>query len=346
VNPLPITDKTSHRKYFRGLLPFAILMSLPVPGLHAGTLGPASGYNVFTLSAYSTPGNTDIEGSVAVGGTLTATGSLSINEVPGTAAPSTSGLVVGGALSLAGGQLDNGNSGNAWVGGNVSSSSNFNFEQNLNYAGTLNAGNIEVEGTTTHISASSIPINFTTAATSLDQLSTTLEYTTANGTVATSGSNLTLTATGCTLCVFDLPTGNLSNNSIAINAPTGATVVINVPGTSDALSNGSITYTGGATASDTIFNFDAATTLTTTDMTVYGSILSPLAAFTGTNGSLDGELIAHSVSGQTAEFESGDIFSGNLGMVATPEPSSWILMSGALLACGLLRSRRIASARK
>src|SRR5580658_2372577 len=122
----------------------AILLVLSMPAAEAGTLtlGAASGYNVFTLSSYSTPGSTDIQGSVAVGGNFTATGSLSINEVPGSGAPSTPGLVVGGALNLAGGQMDNGTSGSAWVGGNVSSGSSFTFEQNLNYAGTLNTSNV------------------------------------------------------------------------------------------------------------------------------------------------------------------------------------------------------------
>ena len=75
-------------------------------------------------------------------------------------------------------------------------------------------------------------------------------------------------------------------------------------------------------------------------MTVYGSILAPFAAFTGTNGSVDGELIAGSVSGETAELESGDIFSGNLGTLATPEPATWVLMATALLACALIRGRK------
>jgi len=320
---------------------------LSTSAVHAGslTLGAASGYNVFTLGAYSTPGGTDIQGSVAVGGSFTATGSLSINEAPGSATPGTVGLVAGGNLSLAGGQLDNTNAGNAWVGGNVSSSSYFNFEHNLNYVGTLNSSNTVVGGTTNHISSGTMPIDFPSAATSLDQLSNTLAGEATNGIVVVNGSTYTLTATGCTLCVFDLSSGSFTNSAININAPSSATVVINVSGTSDSFTNGSINYTGGATANDTLFNFGSATALSTTGMTIYGSVLAPWATFTGTNGSIDGELIAASVTGETAELESGDIFNGNLGNSATPEPSTWALMAIALVPWVLFRARRTASSR-
>jgi len=269
--------------------------------------------------------------------------------MPGSATPSTVGLVVGSNLSLAGGQLDNTNSGDAWVGGSVSSSANFNFEQHLNYVTSFNPANIETGYTPAQISSSLMPINFSSAATTLTQLSDTLGTLAVNGTVTTSGSNLTFTATGCTVCVFDLPAadmpgGAISNSAISINAPTGATVIVNVPGTADSISNSSITYTGGATASDTIFNFDAAKSLTTSGATVNGSILAPFATFTGTNGSVDGELIAGSVTNESAELESAYIFSGNLGSVATPEPSTWILMAGALFVCALLRTKRTTSA--
>jgi choice-of-anchor A domain-containing protein len=138
---------------------------------------------------------------------------------------------------------------------------------------------------------------------------------------------------------LDLTSGAI--DSLTIGAPAGATVVINVPGAGDSFSNGPIAYTGGATAADAIFNFSSATTLTTGSTTVYGSILAPLATFTGSNSSsVNGELIAAAVTNDGAEFESADIFQGNLGSVATPEPSSWILMSGALVGFAAFGVRR------
>jgi len=319
----------------------SLLLVLSIPSAFAGTalsLGSASGYNVFVLGAYGTSGNTDIEGAAAVGGNFTSTGSLSFNDMPGSVTVSTPSLVVGGNLSLDGGQMYS--PGNALVVGNVTSSSNFTFQHNLTY-GTLGS-DILVDGTKSN--GASLPFSFSTVGTSLVQLSGTLNGLQANGTVAVSGPNYTLNATGCTLCVFDLTVGNYSNGAININAPTGATVVINVPGATDSFTNSSINYTGGATASDTLFNFDAATTLMTSGFTMYGSVLAPDAAFTGTSGSLNGELIAASVSGQSAEFESGDIFSGNLGTApGVPEPSTWFLMGTALLACLALRTKRTAT---
>jgi choice-of-anchor A domain-containing protein len=326
------------------LLSAPILLALSGPLAQADTaltLGPASGYNVFILGAYSTPGSTDIQGSVAVGGAFIATGSLSINQSPGGGpAPSTVGLVVGGNLTLAGGQLDNTNAGDAYVGGNVSSSSFYNFEHNLNYSGTLTPANITVVGTTAH--PTTIPINFTSAATTLDQLSNTLQGLAANGSVALgAGSVYTLTGSACSVCVFDLTGGVFSGSSITINAPSGATVVINVSGTADSFTNSSINYIGGITANDTIFNFNSATTLITSGTTVNGSILAPFATFTGMNGSVDGELIAASVTGESAELESAFIFNGNLGSLATPEPATWMLMAVAPLACVFIRARQV-----
>ena len=167
---------------------------------------------------------------MAVEGDLTATGSLSINRAPNGASPATAGLVVGGALSLAGGQLDNTNAGNAYIAGNVSSSSYFNFENSLTYGGSLSSSNIVVGGVTSNNGTAATPINFSTAATSLTQLSTTLKGLAANGSVVVSGSTYTLTATGCTLCVFDLTGGSFVSSAINISAPSGATVVVNVSG--------------------------------------------------------------------------------------------------------------------
>jgi len=304
------------------------------------TLGPASGYNVYVLGAYSTSGNTDIQGSVAAGGNFTSTGPLSINEVPGSASPGTAGLVVGGNLTLDGGQLDNTNAGNAWVGGTVSSGSTYTLEHNLEYLGSSSLSNIVVDGTTTHLgSGAGTPIvtTFTNAATSLANLSATLAGDTVNGTVSGSNGTYTLTGSSSTLNIFDL-TGQ-SFSGLTISAPAGSTVVVNISGSSSSFSNGGITYSG-VTANDVIFNFDAATTVSVSAFTFAGSILAPDATFTGTNGALNGELIAASVSGQTAEFESGDIFNGNLGSVATPEPATWVLFGCAWSLLAALRVQR------
>ncbi len=321
----------------------AILLLAAVPSYAdtAWSLGAASGYNVFVFSNYSTWGWSDIQGSTAVGGSFASFGSMGFDQTPGTASPAVSGLVVGGSLTLAGGQVN----GDAWVGGATSSTmyGTFTVDGDLHY-GSAPTGHVNVYGTSTALNGGALPIDFVSAATSLTQLSNALSNMAANGTVSGNSSNYTLSATNCTICVFDVTGGSL--NSMTINAPAGATVIVNVSGTSNSFSNGQINYSGGATAANTIFNFGAATTLTASSIGFNGSILAPLATFTGTNGQINGELIAKAVSGESAEFESGNIFSGTLGTntslsnLATPEPSTWVLLLTAIAGLALFQKRR------
>lgn len=65
------------------------------------------------------------------------------------------------------------------------------------------------------------------------------------------------------------------------------------------------------------------------------------------NGNINGEWIAKAVSGQTAEFESGNIFRGSFGSAttggassATPEPSTWISLLTALAAFAMFQKKR------
>jgi hypothetical protein len=139
-------------------------------------------------------------------------------------------------------------------------------------------------------------------------------------------------------------------HSITIDAPEGATVLVNVSGSSSSFSNGSISYTGGATAANTIFNFGATTALSTSGIGFNGSILAPLATFTGANGQINGELIAKAVSGQSAAFKSGNIFSGDLNSgigaitgaspAPTPEPATWLSLLTAVAAFVGFQKRR------
>jgi choice-of-anchor A domain-containing protein len=318
-----------------------LLAALPSYANTAYSLGAAEGYNVFVFSNYSTWGWTDIQGSAAVGGSFSSFGSMGFNQTQGSANPAVEGLVVGGSLSLAGGQVN----GDAWVGGATSSTlyGTFTVQGDLHY-GSRPSGNVNVYGDSSALHGASIPIDFVSAATSLTQLSNALTDIAANGTVTGNSSAYTLTATNCTICVFNMPGGSI--NSVTINAPTNATVIVNVSGGSNSFSNGSIKYTGGATAANTLFNFGSTTTLTTSSISFNGSILAPLATFTGTNGQINGQLIAKAVSGESAEFESGNIFRGNLGgstsgaVTATPEPSTWISLLTALAAFAGIQARR------
>jgi choice-of-anchor A domain-containing protein len=335
-------------KFIRWSLGVTLLVAaIPSYASTAYTLGAAEGYNVFVFSSYSTYGWSSIEGSAAVGGSFSSLGSMGFDQTPGTAHPSVSGLVVGGSLALAGGQVN----GDVWVGGATSSTlyGTFTVTGDLHY-GSAPSGHVNVNGSSTALHGGTLPVDFVSAATSLTQLSNALTDMAANGTVTGNASNYTLTATNCTLCVFDVTGGSM--HSMTINAPAGATVVVNVSGTSSSFSNGSINYTGGASAANTIFNFGTTTALSTSSIGFNGSILAPLATFTGSNGQINGQLIAKAVSGESAAFRSGNIFQGNLGSAttgatgfATPEPSTWLSLLTGLIAFAGFQKRRLKCAK-
>ncbi|HEU5021370.1 MAG TPA: choice-of-anchor A family protein [Bryobacteraceae bacterium] len=333
-------------KYIHWFLGATLLLgAIPSYANTAWSLGAAEGYNVFVFGSYSTWGWSSIDGSTAVGGSFSSMGSMGLDQTPGAADPAISGLVVGGSLALAGGQVN----GDAWIGGATSSTlyGTLTVTGDFHY-GSAPSGHVNVYGTETALHGSPLPIDFVTAATSLTQLSNDLTNVAANGAVTGNSSNYTLTATGCTLCVFNLTGGSM--HSITIDAPEGATVLVNVSGSSSSFSNGSISYTGGATAANTIFNFGATTALSTSGIGFNGSILAPLATFTGANGQINGELIAKAVSGQSAAFKSGNIFSGDLNSgigattgaspAPTPEPATWLSLLTAVAAFVGFQKRR------
>jgi choice-of-anchor A domain-containing protein len=191
------------------------------------------------------------------------------------------------------------------------------------------------------------PIDFLSAKTSLDSLSTTLAADTPNGTVSQSYGTYTLTGTSSTLNVFNLTNSSYSGNAINITAPAGSTVIVNVAGTAASFNSGSINL-NGVSQNDVIFNFSAATSLSLSSIAFDGTILAPNADFTGSWGQINGELIALSAAGTTQL--NNDVFNGYLGSTSgggtvttgqnpTPEPSTWILIASGLLAADFLRRK-------
>jgi len=64
--------------------------------------------------------------------------------------------------------------------------------------GSAPAGHVNVFGTSTALHGNPLPIDFSSAVTSLTQLSNALNNMAANGTVTGNASNYTLTTTNCT----------------------------------------------------------------------------------------------------------------------------------------------------
>ena len=83
---------------------------------------------------------------------------------------------------------------------------------------------------------------------------------------------------------------------LTIKAPAGSTVVINVDGATNKMTNFGTTITG-TTRQRVLYNFSEARTLSISSVAVQGTVLAPFAAVTFSNGSIDGTLIGASING-------------------------------------------------
>ena len=90
----------------------------------------------------------------------------------------------------------------------------------------------------------------------------------------------TLTGTDTNTDYFTITSAQLAaSTSLKINVATGATVIVNVNGTTDTLTGGmSIT---GTSISNVLFNFYNATSVSLSSIGFEGSILAPDATFIG-----------------------------------------------------------------
>ena len=304
----------------------AIALAAAVLGPVAARADTASDYNLFVLGNLNVK-SSDTEGRVAVGGNATFD-SYSI----GADAPSnTVNLVVGGDLTAG-----------------------------VNGGGATNGLTI-VGGTATFSHWSSVglqppgtplPVDFAAEQTQLDALTTTLAGYAATGTISTPwNGGIELTGTSSGLNVFDLSGALLSHaNTFILNLAPGGTALINVDGTADSFSSAGTFINGGANgattyASDILWNFSDATTLSFANIGIVGSVLAPNADYLGGWGVLTGELIVKSFSDTlgATQINTGGAFEGNLltPPPGVPEPASWALMiTGFGLAGATLRRRR------
>jgi choice-of-anchor A domain-containing protein len=275
-----------------------------------------------------------------VGGSLTAT-NLNVQN-GGVAIGSSTGTsrlldpTIGGGISTNGnlqlgqyGQIGYG-AGNAFgleVGGV--------FANNYN-----NTGAVSIYGATGHTPIA-IGVDFASAQNALTQES--LYWATLPGSVpVASYGSITATGTNPTLNVFNLSGAVLASaNGLTICAPAGSTVLLNITGTTDSLSNFQINLTGGVDDNHVLYNFYQATTITDNNVSIEGSLLAPYAAFTGNNSHINGTLIANSLSGQFEQHQ--DLFQGDVPSTSNaPETGTvTMLITGVcLIAVGKSRFRQ------
>lgn len=358
----------------------SVLAITPAQANNSTTLLGATGFNVFTLSDYTVNG-TDEAGRIAVGGNFAPANNGSTTLVsnqsgtPTYDSKSVYDVVVAGNFTEASNSING--TGSVWVGGNATwnaptmsgggdfvalksftnsgggSISGTIFTPSYNYGGGYNYFNTS---STLSTAQKTSPVDFVSADTQLpayaNQLSALSQTTGAIKSIDPNSKAVTLTATGCTLCVFNLTSTELNNalnsGSINLNIPTGATAVVNVNGQTINVRGGSISINGATDASnahEVLWNFYNASTINYQTVAWEGSILAPGAAFVGANnGNINGQLIVYSDSGGVEIHNY--LFDGTLpgySMSSTPEPSSWMTALSAIALVGFSVRKKISS---
>jgi len=285
-------------------------LSLSIPA-QAALIGPAQDFNVFVFDDLNV--NSDAHGRVAVGGDATLNNFGTATQLPAEGAGDT--LVVGGDLNYNGGQV---------------------FVGEVVVGGQANLTNVGPENLTVR---QGNPIDFDAAERFYQNYSTQLGN---------------ITDDSSTLKILEFTTSSLSSaiaNGLNITLEENSTVLVNVRGQELNLAGGEIRLNGspnGDFANRVLFNFVEATQLNSTGFAWQGSVLAPLADYNEfSNGHINGQLIAKSVTGTSGEFHiiapntGGSVqFDGDLpDPEAVPEPLT-ILGSGMALGFGAFFKRQ------
>lgn len=307
-------------KNFKVLSVAAVMLVGVTSGAEAADLGVAQNYNAFILGNALNLNNQS-QGRLAIGGTLNAS-SYTVNNSNLPTSATLPALVVGGNVTYNNGQVK----GNAIIGGTLT-------------------GNVTVTGGVTQ-NAATLPVNFSSASSFYAAYTIQLANLAVNSTTAFAFGGLTLTGTSTGLNVFNVNFADLSaSNNINFVTPDTSTVLVNVIGTSGTFASpsGAGIALNGQDRTKILYNFATASTITSQNIAIEGSVLAPLATYTFTNGQLNGTLITANFQG--ANGSTGTLnnyaFTGNLP-TAVPEPSSLlgVLIFGAM---GILKRAQLAA---
>jgi choice-of-anchor A domain-containing protein len=234
-------------------------------------LGVAGQFNAFIFGDFKGT-YSDVQGRLAVGHDATLTG-YGIGDRLSNSHGKRDDLIVGDDLKFTNGQVFNGNI----VYGHTQTLVGVGIPN-----GTSRKGNV---------------LNFVAVESDLDAKSAKWANYGSNGTVQNNWGGLVLTGTDPQLNVFNLNASQLQNIwGLRINAPAGSTVLVNVSGTNATLQNFGMNLSG-TDASRVLFNFNQAQKVTLSGIGFQGSILAPHAAVCFNNGSLTGDVVAQSFTG-------------------------------------------------
>jgi choice-of-anchor A domain-containing protein len=330
--------------------------------LHASNLGAAESFNTFIFGDIN-QNNIDAAGKVAAGGNVTYSNFMVGTDL--TYGVGTYDLIVGGSLTGTnlnvphGGVVIGSSNGTSklldpTIAGGVSTKGSLQLGQygQIGYGGGNpfglevggvfannynNTGAVSIYGATGNAPIA-VGVDFASAQNALTQESAYLGSLAGSVPVVIYGS-ITATGTNPLLNVFNLSGAVLASaNGLTICAPAGSTVLLNVSGTTDSLSNFQINLTGGVDDNHVLYNFYQATTITDNSVSIEGSLLAPYAAFTGNNSHINGTLIANSLSGQFEQHQ--DLFQGDLPSTSNaPETSTVTMLITGVCLIGVGKSR-------
>jgi choice-of-anchor A domain-containing protein len=249
------------------------VQSLEARDVPATGLGVANDYSAFVLHDANLF-NSDVEGRVAVGGNATIT-AYAVGDHVTNSNGTRDDLIVGGNLNASNGQV---------------------FFGNVVYGGTGTvADNFGHPNGTVRQQAG--VIDFAAAESSLDALSDSYAGMAATGTLVNQFGTIILNGHAGTN-VFNVPASTLATaNDLRINAPAGATVIVNVTGTTAQMQFMGYHLLGGIDKDGVILNFPQATSVTFQGIGIFGNVLAPRAAVNFSNGQINGALVASSWTG-------------------------------------------------
>jgi choice-of-anchor A domain-containing protein len=327
----------------------ALLLSASVAHAANSGLGVDSNLGLLTFSDLVVSGSS-ITGGVAVGGNASISG-YSIQSKHGT-----DSLIVGGNLAFSSGSIN----GDTVVGGQLTSSYGGSFGGDVTVGGSLNAsaGLSVANGGKTTVYGSVIGVqpwypkvtagkgsfetglDFSAMESRFDLLSAQLDANSNTGVAQLQWSTLHFDATGKTVAVFDIDAADAARNMQIDGLASNASVIINVHGSSVDFGNHGYTNFGNG---QVLFNLPDATSIVFNGGT-NASFLAPDATVKGGSGVINGQVIVDNwLSGVQINSVA---YSAALPItMAVPEPRTWAMLLGGLLATTAVARRKAAARR-
>lgn len=192
------------------------------------------------------------------------------------------------------------------------------------------------------------PIDFDDIGAQAIDTSRDLRDTQANGTQQNQYSTLTMWGSDAAMNVFTLTAADVRNiSSLQLLVPATSRVLINVIGGSFTLSNLGMSINGSqgsSLASQVLWNFANAQSLTLSSVNWLGSILAPFAALNFSNGQINGSVFVNSLvaQGQFNNVSLSSAFGDTPATVPVPEPTTlaFFALGGGLIGAARLIRRR------